>query len=50
MVDALRCEPEHALPLSHLVYDKTGGNPFFVMQFIAALADEGARSTILAHI
>jgi PAS domain S-box-containing protein len=41
IVDALRCEPERAAPLAQLVHDKTGGNPFFALQFISALADEG---------
>ncbi len=41
LVDALHCEPEHAAPLAHLVHEKTAGNPFFVIQFISALAEEG---------
>ncbi|HJX20691.1 MAG TPA: AAA family ATPase, partial [Steroidobacteraceae bacterium] len=41
IVDALRCESERAAPLAQLVHDKTGGNPFFALQFISALADEG---------
>ena len=41
MAEALRCEPARAAPLAQLVHEKTGGNPFFVMQFISALADEG---------
>src|SRR4029450_12865686 len=41
VADALRCEPERAAPLAELLREKTGGNPFFVIQFIAALADEG---------
>jgi predicted ATPase len=39
--DALRCEPERALPLAQLVHAKTGGNPFFAIQFFTALADDG---------
>jgi PAS domain S-box-containing protein len=39
--DALRCEPARADPLAELVYEKTAGNPFFVIQFLTALADEG---------
>src|SRR5262249_49024484 len=39
--DALRCELAHAAPLAELVHEKTGGNPFFVVQFLFALADEG---------
>src|SRR6202047_688664 len=41
IVDALRCESERATPLTQLVHDKTGGNPFFAIQFISALAEEG---------
>jgi hypothetical protein len=39
--DALRCDPERARPLAELVQQKTGGNPFFAIQFFTALADEG---------
>src|SRR5260370_39450654 len=41
LADALRCEPEHVRPLAQLVQEKTGGNPFFAIQFFAALAEEG---------
>ena len=41
VADALRCEPERARPLAELVQEKTGGNPFFAIQFFTALADEG---------
>src|SRR5258708_1364135 len=41
IADALRCEPTRAAPLAHLVYEKTAGNPFFMVQFLSALADEG---------
>src|ERR1700682_5083374 len=41
VADALHCEPERALPLAQLVQEKTGGNPFFAIQFFTALADEG---------
>ena len=40
VADALRCEPARAAPLAQLVHAKTGGNPFFVMQFLSALAEE----------
>ena len=33
-------EPERARPLAELVQEKTGGNPFFAIQFFIALADE----------
>jgi PAS domain S-box-containing protein len=41
VADALRCEPARAAPLAELVQEKTAGNPFFVIQFLSALADEG---------
>jgi AAA ATPase-like protein/protein kinase-like protein len=40
-VDALHCQPERARPLAQLVHEKTGGNPFFVIQFLTALNEEG---------
>jgi PAS domain S-box-containing protein len=39
--DALRCESERAGPLAQLVHEKSGGNPFFALQFMTALAEEG---------
>jgi predicted ATPase/signal transduction histidine kinase len=41
IADTLRCEPERTMPLAQLVQQKTGGNPFFAIQFLIALADEG---------
>jgi PAS domain S-box-containing protein len=41
VADALRCELARAAPLAELVYGKTAGNPFFLIQFIRALLDEG---------
>ncbi|MDB5500759.1 MAG: histidine kinase [Tardiphaga sp.] len=38
--DSLRCERKRANPLVQLVHEKTGGNPFFAIQFLSALADE----------
>jgi predicted ATPase len=40
IADALRCEPARAAPLAQLVHEKTGGNPFFAIQFLYALAEE----------
>jgi predicted ATPase/signal transduction histidine kinase/GAF domain-containing protein len=37
--DALRCEQGHVHPLAVLVFQKTGGNPLFAIQFIASLFD-----------
>ena len=39
--DALHCTPEHAHSLAQLVHEKTAGNPFFAIQFLTALAEEG---------
>ena len=37
----MRCAPARAAPLSQVLHDKTGGNPFFAIRFLSALADEG---------
>src|SRR6266699_458517 len=41
IADALRCEPERVAPLAKLVHEKTAGNPFFLVQFLHTLAEEG---------
>ena len=41
VADALHCKPEPALPLAQLVHKKSGGNPFFAVQFFTALAEQG---------
>ena len=41
VADALHCEWDSAQPLAELVHEKTGGNPFFAIQFFTALAEEG---------
>jgi PAS domain S-box-containing protein len=41
IAESLHGEPEHAGPLAALVQDKTSGNPFFAIQFLSALWDEG---------
>jgi predicted ATPase/signal transduction histidine kinase/GAF domain-containing protein/CheY-like chemotaxis protein len=41
VADTLHCEHARAEPLARLVYDKTLGNPFFAIQFLTALAEEG---------
>jgi PAS domain S-box-containing protein len=38
--ESLRCQTKLANPLVQLVHEKTGGNPFFAIQFLSALADE----------
>ena len=54
IADSLHCEPENGstssqtsvrvTPLARLVHEKTGGNPFFAIQFISALAEEALLS------
>ncbi|MBV8215741.1 MAG: AAA family ATPase [Verrucomicrobia bacterium] len=41
VADSLHSSLESAEPVAELVYEKTGGNPFFLIQFFAALAEEG---------
>jgi PAS domain S-box-containing protein len=41
VADSLHCELERATPLAHLINEKTAGNPFFAIQFLSALAEEG---------
>ncbi len=41
VADALRCEPTHAAALAAVVREKTGGNPFFAIQFLTVLWEEG---------
>ena len=40
VADALRCERARSTTLARLVYKKTGGNPFFLIQFLSALHEE----------
>ena len=40
VADTLHCEKDFAGPLAELVHQKTGGDPFFAIQFLTALADE----------
>ncbi|MDB4890533.1 MAG: histidine kinase [Gemmatimonadetes bacterium] len=44
LADTLHCGPESAVPLAELILAKTTGNPFFSIQFISALADDGLLS------
>ena len=41
MTDTFRCDKARCEPLTRLVHEKTAGNPFFVIQFLKALHDEG---------
>ena len=41
IADSLHCGPANARPLAALVEEKTSGNPFFAIQFISGLFEEG---------
>jgi PAS domain S-box-containing protein len=41
IADALHRDLGHVAPLAQLVHEKTVGNPFFVIQFLNTLAEEG---------
>jgi len=41
IADAMHCGLNFAAPLALLVYEKTGGNPFFAIQLVTSLAEEG---------
>jgi len=42
--DSVHCRLGRTVPLASLVHSKTGGNPFFAIQFVSALAEEGLLS------
>jgi PAS domain S-box-containing protein len=44
LADSVHCDPERVDPLAQLIHDKTTGNPFFAIQFISTLAEEGLLS------
>ena len=44
LVDSLHCEPGGAAALANLIHEKTTGNPFFAIQFISTLGEEGLLS------
>ena len=41
IADALHCETDRVGDLAELILQKTGGNPFFINQFLSTLTDEG---------
>lgn len=41
LADCVRCEAERVIPLAQLIHEKTAGNPFFAIQFISTLTEEG---------
>ena len=44
IASATRCDVKRVRPLTELVHEKTGGNPFFAIQFLRELAEEGLLS------
>ncbi len=40
VADTLRSEAEEIAPLARLIFEKTGGNPFFIIQFVFLIHDE----------
>jgi PAS domain S-box-containing protein len=44
IANALHCDEQRARPLARLVTEKTGGNPFFAIQFLTELAAEALLS------
>ena len=40
IMDAFHCDLERAAPLARLIHAKTGGNPFFSIQFIQSLVED----------
>ncbi|RST48891.1 AAA family ATPase [Variovorax sp. MHTC-1] len=49
VADSLHCEPTHARPLAALVHGKTTGNPFFAIQFLSSLFEEGVLTFDHVH-
>src|SRR5258707_12796728 len=41
IADCVDCDPDQTRVLAELVHEKTTGNPFFAIQFLSELADEG---------
>jgi PAS domain S-box-containing protein len=44
VASALHCDEQRARPLAHLVAEKTGGNPYFAIEFLTELAAEALLS------
>ncbi len=49
LADALHSESDRPAPLAQLIHEKTTGNPFFAIQFISTLADEGLLAFDYSH-
>jgi len=41
VADAMHCDRASARPLAALIHEKTAGNPFFAIQFLLELSEEG---------
>ncbi|ADO69077.1 trifunctional serine/threonine-protein kinase/ATP-binding protein/sensor histidine kinase [Stigmatella aurantiaca] len=41
VADTFRCVPSRSAPLARLLWDRSGGNPFFIGQLLRALYEEG---------
>ena len=41
VADSLYCDCEGAAPLAELILEKTAGNPYFVIQFLTELVEQG---------
>lgn len=48
LADTLHCPSQDSAPLARLVKDRTAGNPFFVIQFLTELVEDGALA--LDHV
>ena len=42
VADVLHAPPARTIPMAHLLYSKTGGNPFFLLQTLRELAEQKA--------
>jgi predicted ATPase/signal transduction histidine kinase len=49
IVDTFNCETDRAATLGELIREKTAGNPFFAVQFIHALIEDGLIAFARAH-
>lgn len=49
VADALYCEVDRVEGLAQLIFHKTGGNPFFINQFLSTLRDEGLIAFDTVH-
>ncbi|HXO68672.1 MAG TPA: AAA family ATPase, partial [Bradyrhizobium sp.] len=47
--DSLRCDRGLSISLAQLLHEKTGGNPFFAIQFLSSLAEERLLTFDHAH-